>query len=247
MPDEGPSFYDQASVFENYTNRRKLAGSPNDTMELPVINQLLGDTRGKSFLDMGCGDARFSAELLLNGATQYVGVEGSGLMFEAARRNVADPRAQIVHADLRSWSYPVSAFDVVVSRLALHYIDDVAAIFLKVFQALKPSGRFVFSIEHPVITSCDKAWRGEGLRQDWRVDDYFVTGRRITTWLGSEVVKYHRTTEDYFSGLQSAGFVVQALREARPERMHFADEATYERRKRIPLFLIFAAQKSESM
>ena len=101
----------------------------------------------------------------------------------------------------------------------------------------------MLSVEHPNITSCDRAWRGEGLRQDWIVDDYFDTGRRTTKWLGSEVVKFHRTTEDWFRGLQEAGFAVQALREARPERLNFDDAATWERRKRIPLFLILAAQR----
>ena len=55
--------------------------------------------------------------------------------------------------------------------------------------------------------------------------------------------KYHRAVEDYFAALQRAGFVVEQLREARPRREHFQDTETYERRKRIPLFLILAALK----
>jgi SAM-dependent methyltransferase len=244
MPEEGPKFYDNASVFKIYADKRNAASNANDTIEAPVIRALIGDVSGKSFLDMGCGDAGFGAELLQAGATSYEGVEGSRLMFEAACRRPPDPRLRITHADLRSWDYPASAFDFVVSRLALHYIEDVGAIFPKVFRSLKPSGRFVFSVEHPVITSCDKVWHGDGLRQDWIVDDYFRTGRRITSWLGSEVIKYHRTIEDYFSGLQDAGFQVQALREASPDRSQFNDDATYQRRKRIPLFLIIAAQRT---
>lgn len=243
MADEGPDFYDNATVFERYMGKRHSLGSANDTIEAPVIRELIGDTRGNVCLDLGCGDARFGLELLSGGAARYVGIEGSNLMFEEASRNITDPRIHLVQADMRSWDYPESAFDLVTSRLALHYIDEVDRIFSQVFQALKPSGRFVFSVEHPVITSCDKVWRGEGLRQDWVVDDYFMTGKRITSWLGSTVVKFHRTTEDYFAGLRSAGFVVHALREARPERQHFDDEATYERRMKIPLFLVLSAQK----
>lgn len=244
MPQEGPDFYDNASVFKTYADKRSDASNANDTIEAPVIRVLIGDMSGKSFLDLGCGDAGFGAELLKAGAASYVGVEGSRLMFEAASRRPPDPRTRIIHDDLRSWDYPASAFDFVVSRLALHYIEDASDIFQKVFQSLKPSGRFVFSVEHPVITSCDKVWHGDGQRQDWVVDDYFRTGKRITSWLGSEVIKYHRTIEDYFSGLQDAGFQVQALREASPDRSHFKDDATYQRRKRIPLFLIIAAQRN---
>ena len=55
--------------------------------------------------------------------------------------------------------------------------------------------------------------------------------------------KYHRTVEDYFRALQEAGFVVEQLRESRPQREQFADEQTYERRRRIPLFLFLAGRK----
>jgi hypothetical protein len=102
-------------------------------------------------------------------------------------------------------------------------------------------GRFVFSLEHPVITSCDRAWQTAGVRQDWIVDDYFESGPRSTDWMGGRVIKYHRTVEDYFIALRQAGFSVDELEECRPKRAHFADEATYERRKRIPLFLLFSA------
>jgi hypothetical protein len=37
--------------------------------------------------------------------------------------------------------------------------------------------------------------------------------------------------QDYFLGLQEAGFVVQSLRESRPERKWFEHDETYERRK----------------
>ena len=53
----------------------------------------------------------------------------------------------------------------------------------------------MFSVEHPVITSCDRAWQGQGQRQDWIVDDYFDNGPRVTQWLGGQVTKNHRTVE----------------------------------------------------
>jgi hypothetical protein len=98
-----------------------------------------------------------------------------------------------------------------------------------------------------VITSCERGWQGDGLRQDWLVDDYFDTGERITSWMGGQVFKYHRTVENYFNGLQLAGFVVESLREGEPQREHFKDdEDTYQRRRRIPLFLIMASQKNST-
>jgi SAM-dependent methyltransferase len=130
-----------------------------------------------------------------------------------------------------------------VSRLVLHYIADADALFAKVYQALVPGGRFVFSVEHPVITSTDWGWQGNGQREDWVVDNYFNSGAHTILWMGGEVIRYHRTIEEYFMGLQKAGFVVDALRESTPQREHFIDEASFQRRQRVPLFLILAARK----
>jgi hypothetical protein len=118
-------------------------------------------------------------------------------------------------------------------------------VFSKVFAALAPAGRFLFSVEHPVITSCDRSSALPGVRQDWIVDDYFDTGRRVVSWMGDEVVKYHRTVEDYFGTLSQAGFQVDQVRESRPRREVIGDEETYRRRLRIPLMLFFAARRPE--
>lgn len=152
----------------------------------------------------------------------------------------------MVHAPIEAWDYPDEAFDLVVARLVLHYIEDVTIVFAKVYQTLIPGGQVVFSVEHPVITSCDRGWQEDGPRQDWIVDDYFTTGRRVTSWMGGQVVKYHRTVENYFADLKRAGFSVDAMREAEPQRERFADVGTYQRRRRIPLFLIMLGKKTTS-
>jgi SAM-dependent methyltransferase len=196
-------------------------------------------------LDLGCGDARFGRELLAEGCQSYTGLEASRNMLVAARGVLADTPGHLVETKIEAWAYPTNAFDLVVSRLALHYVDDLAALCGSLFRALTPGGRFIFSVEHPVLTSCDRGWPAGTQRQDWVVDDYHIPGRRQTTWLGGEVVKYHRAIEDYFGALQAAGFVVEQLREGRPRRDLLASEETYRRRLRIPLFLLLAARKPE--
>jgi SAM-dependent methyltransferase len=84
----------------------------------------------------------------------------------------------------------------VTSRLALNHVEDVASVLRQAHEALRPGGRMVLSVEHPVITS-NFANLANGRRIDWLVDDYFRTGARPHTWMGQEVVKYHYTLEDW--------------------------------------------------
>ena len=240
----GPEFYDDEVVFDTYKSRReKRVDSPNETLEKPVFDELVGNLTDLRILDLGCGNAAFGLEALLQGCQSYLGIDGSHKMVAAAKENLSGTRGNVVQATIETWDYSFEQFDRVTSRLALHYVQEIEPVFARVYQALVDGGRFIFSIEHPVITSCDRAWQTVELRQDWIVDDYFETGPRLTRWMGGEVIKFHRTIEDYFTALRLAGFVVAALRESRPQREHFRDPATYERRKRIPLMLFFSASR----
>jgi SAM-dependent methyltransferase len=239
----GPSFYDDEEVFATYARHRQRADSPNETLEKPVILELVRPIIGQRVLDLGCGDAMISLTLLEHGAARYLGVEGSHRMAALASQTLQGTTGQIIQQQIEHWDYPHAAFDLALARLSLHYVADLAPIFASIAQTLAPGGRLVFSVEHPVITSCDRGWAPGAPRQDWVVDDYFSTGIRVTSWLGGTVQKYHRTIEDYVRLLQSAGFRLDALREAQPQREQFQDEPTYARRIRIPLFLILAAQK----
>jgi SAM-dependent methyltransferase len=243
MSDEGPRFYDNERVFQTYWQHRQHPDNPNDTLEQPVVLALLGPIAGAHVLDLGCGDAALGRVLLEQGAASYLGLDGSRNMVERAQQTLAGTVGRVTQTDIRSWTYPPDTFDRVLARLVLHYVEDVDSVLQRVFQTLRPEGIFVCSVEHPVITSCDRAWQAGGKRQEWIVDDYFHQGRRVTHWLGGQVVKYHRTVETYFLGLQHAGFVVERLRESHPQRQWFTQEETYERRHRIPLFLFFAARK----
>ncbi|KAA2302245.1 SAM-dependent methyltransferase, partial [Clostridioides difficile] len=61
MKDRGSDFYDDEANFEKYMERRKWQENANDTLEKPVMLELIGDVAGKNILDLGCGDARFAA------------------------------------------------------------------------------------------------------------------------------------------------------------------------------------------
>lgn len=243
MPATGAAFYDDAEQFKAYMRKRTDPESANETLERPVFLELVGDIRGKRILDLGCGDAAFGLAALSGGCYSYCGIDGSRNMVAAARQNLAGTAGEIVQVSLEEWSGPEETFDLVVSRMALHYLPDLSVVLEQVYQTLVEQGRLVFSVEHPVITSCSRGKHPSGVHYDWIVDDYFESGERLIPWLGGEVRKFHRTVEEYFAAVQAAGLIIEQLRESRPAREHFDSEALYQRRKRIPLMLFLSAHK----
>ncbi|WP_410984550.1 class I SAM-dependent DNA methyltransferase [Bacillus cereus] len=235
--------YNNDSFFEQYMKRRYRNDNPNEAIEKPALLQLIGDMKGKNILDLGCGDAKFGVELLQKGCLSYTGIEGSHLMYTEAVQQLENVNGTVHFMNLKDYTYPSSTFDLVTSRLALHYIDDLDIIFENIYQTLKTDGTFTFSVQHPVITSSFESLQSGSKRTNWLIDDYFKSGKRVEPWIDQEVIKYHRTTEQYFILLQQAGFTITDLREATPKRKHFQNEEEYTRRLRIPLFLLFSCKK----
>jgi SAM-dependent methyltransferase len=237
---DGARFYDEREVFETYQQHRARPESPNRAMEEPVLLDLLGPTVGLRVLDLGCGSAGLGRRLLDGGCRRYVGIEGSANMANDAQRTLVGTSGVVLHQRIEHTAFPTGSFDLVVSRMALHYVEDLGTVLSAAHGWLSPGGRLVFSVEHPVVTSCDAGWHGKGPRGSWVVDGYFDTGWRETDWMGGRVRKYHRPVEDYVRLVQAAEFRLDTLREARPLREHFTSEEEYRRRCRIPLMLLLA-------
>jgi len=76
----GSTFFDNDAIFATYQQGRPRVDSPNDTLEKPIILELISDIAGKSVLDLGCGDAAIGRELQQQGATAQLGIDGSAKM-----------------------------------------------------------------------------------------------------------------------------------------------------------------------
>ena len=243
MPDDS-AFYDRDGVFDTYLAHRARADNPNDAIERPTFYDLAGDLARLDLIDLGCGYGDFGLEALGMGARSYTGVEVSRKMVERARERLAGTAARVEQLRLEEWRHSGDRADLVSARLVLHHLEDLTPVLTQVAAALKPGGRFVFSVEHPLITSCPRSL-AKARRESWEVDDYFAEGPRTYPWLGQEVTKYHRTLETYLTLLGKAGLTFEALREGRPRPEHFSDPGEYERRGRIPLFLVVKARKPQ--
>lgn len=241
--ESGALFYDRPGVAERYgAHRHGGVSSPNFVMEEPALLAELGDVAGQDVLDLGCGDAALGAMLLQQGCTSYLGIDGSQEMVARAAVTIQDPRGTVALQNMEELSVPAASVDLVVSRLALHYLEDLDAVLRASHAALRPGGRLCFSVLHPVITSSD-VQSSRGPRGSWTVDDYFVSGARERLWMGDTVTWFHRTIEQYVGAVNGAGFNLTALRECEPEPDRFGeDEAELTRRRRVPLFLLVSAR-----
>ncbi|GAA3113091.1 methyltransferase [Streptosporangium carneum] len=241
----GSAFYDTPHVIERYLDHRHSGvSSPNHVMEEPTFLEELGTVRDLRVLDLGCGDATLGRALLAAGCRSYLGIDGSAEMVRAAAVNLAGSSGRVEKMDIEEFAAPSGTFDLIVSRLALHYVDDLTPVLSACWRSLSPGGRLLITVVHPVITSHEAHQSTREARTDWVVDDYFHTGARRRDWLGSTVTWYHRTIEDYVTALTRAHFAITSLRECAPRHDRFdGDVAELARRRRVPLFLLLAGSR----
>ena len=137
---------------------------------------------------------------------------------EARKRNPGDNITYRV-CGIDAYEYPEETFDLAVSNLALHYIEDLEAVYRNVHKTLKPSGIFLFNIEHPVFTAGvreDWIYGDDGTPRYWPVDNYYYPGERSTSFLGHTVRKQHHTLTQILMGLLRNGFRLEVVEEVMP-------------------------------
>jgi len=181
---------------------------------------LLGDVRGASVVELGCGTAYVSAWLARAGA-KPVAVDLSHEQLASARRcqrrsGVFFP---LVEADGERVPLRGGTFDLVISEYGAGPWCDPAAWLPEAARLLRPGGRLVFLTNSVLAGLCVP--EAEGFATD-RLQRPQRALRQIT-WPGGGT-EYHPGHGEWIGLLRDAGFVVDALRELYPP----ADADTHE-------------------
>lgn len=206
----------------------------NALYERPATLALLPEVSGTDVLDAGCGHGWYAEQLVLRGA-RVVGFDRSARMVALAEARLG-ARARIFHARAdRLDGLAGSSFDLILSALVIHYVEDLEALFGEWARLLRPAGRVVLSTHHPLMHPERMVEPGyaqtEMMEESWG-------------WLGATMRYFRRPIACITEPLAAAGFVIERLVEAAPlPAMQSADPKGYERLGRMPGFLHIRACK----
>jgi SAM-dependent methyltransferase len=184
---------------------------------------LLGPVAGHRVLEIGCGAGQCGRWLVSEGATA-VGLELSGVQLAHSRR--LDARSGItlpvVQASATSLPFASSSFDVVCSAYGgLPFIADADSALAEIARVLRPGGRAVFSVSHPIRWCFLDEPGEEGL---YVVTSYFDRRAYVEEDASGAAlyVEHHRTLGDWVRLIHAAGLRLVDLVE--PEWVHGNEE-----------------------
>ncbi|PXY19359.1 class I SAM-dependent methyltransferase [Prauserella muralis] len=168
--------------------------------------RLLGDVAGADVLEVGCGSAPCARWLTAQGA-RVVALDLSAGMLAHARagNDRTGLRPALVQAGAERLPLATGTFDVACSAFgAVPFVASVEAVFGEVARVLRPGGRWVFAVTHPMrwMFPDDPGPTGLTVTQPYFDRTPYV---EVDADGAATYVEYHRTLGDYVRALAGAG------------------------------------------
>jgi SAM-dependent methyltransferase len=172
---------------------------------------------GHRTLELGCGEGRVARDLKARGHT-VVGVDASPSLVRFARE--ADHESEYVVCDAAELPFKDASFDLVVAFNSLMDIDDMEGAVREASRVLEPGGRLCVCITHPMRDA--GRFAGSDPDAPFLIDGPYFGKRRfeLTARRGRHEVRFFGWAyplEDYMRAFESAGLLIEALREP-PDR-----------------------------
>ena len=203
-----------------------------------AIEEQFKSLYGKVVFEAGCGPG-ILAEYLIHEGAKVVGFDVSPKMVELAKERVKK-NATFFVADMAQ-KLPLDSdnqFDLVVASLSIDYIKDWEIPLSEFHRLLKPQGKLIFTIQHPI-----GSWNWYKPATAFGVHYVEATWRGFTE---EPVVMpdYYRSFEEVVNPLIKAGFKLLKVKDCKPiEALRSVDPYKYGKYSKLPTFMCVVSQK----
>ena len=206
----------------------------NAYFDRPATMELLPPLSGLDVLDAGCG-AGFWTEHCVKAGARVVAFDPAARM--AAHTAARVPEAKVIHGSVEQVD---GSFDLILSCLVLHYVQDLEREMCLLAERLRPGGRMIASMKHPA------AYLHAPLMRN-RDTSYFREFLLDPKWQAMNVLQWHRPLETITRAIEDAGLAILKLREPRPTpEMKSVRPKLFEAGMHHPHFLHLLLWKPES-
>ncbi len=241
------NIFDNEIFFQGYKKIRDNKINANNLFEIPALFSMMPDLKEKRVLDLGCGFGEHCKKFIGYGAQKVVGIDISEKMLDIAKKENSDSKITYINMPMEEITQLNEQFDVVVSSLAFHYVEDFVGAVKSIYDMLDTDGVFIFSQENPLCTchSGGNRWTRDenGNKLHLNLADYGIEGERESVWFVDDVKKYHRTFSTIINTLIEVGFTVEKMIEPLPTDEILEQYPEYKDLFHKPDFLLLRVKK----
>lgn len=205
--DNVEQFYDQLSSKYSELIAKCVPRYPE--LMYNMFHHIPADFQPKRILDLGCGTGNLTKQMLNKFPEAEIdALDISEEILNESRKRFSDkPNIRYIQADFKSLHLPPGSYDLVMSSIAIHHIEDPDKIrlYAEVFQALSAGGLFIFADQTRGIT--DEIYQKN--IATWKEEAFKLgsTQENWNMWMEhQDAHDYHTPIKWHVHELEKAGF-----------------------------------------
>jgi len=210
----------------------------NEVFEPLIINRI-SELSPKRILEVGAGTGHISKSLSVLGF-KITAIEPSKGMYKIAQDVLSKSQVKLINCssfDLEK----VELFDMAISHLVTHVVDDLVGFFSSIAKHLTSEGHFIFSIPHPCFYNDYKHFFGDDYNYMVPANkNVSFTITKDTENTISDVPYHHRPLSMYMNTVIKADFVIIEFEEIYPDE---AIQEKYGAKWEAPRYCVFICKK----
>ena len=158
MPEEAPTLPTDAidllptrEGYDRWAEIYDVDDNPLVALEEPWMDRLVGDVRGLTVADIGCGTGRHALRLAAAGANVQALDFSEAMLQRSKEKTGASQIVFHVHDLAKPLPFPDATFDRVVCGLVIDHISDLDGLFREMHRVCRSAGFVVISVMHPAM------------------------------------------------------------------------------------------------
>jgi SAM-dependent methyltransferase len=198
---------------------------------------------GRRTLEIGCGEGRAARDLALRGH-RVTALDASPTLIGHASR--ADPESRYLLGDAAALPFADGSFDIAVAYNSLMDVEDMPAAVAEAARVLQPCGRLCVLVTHPVNDA--GGFPSDDPDAPFLIEGSYLGKRRFEGTFERDGLRmtfrgWCYALGAYSRALESAGLLIELIREPGATDEAVASRASYLRWQRVPMFLQIRAVK----
>ncbi len=195
-------------------------------------------------LEVGTGEGQVARAIAAVHGAQVTGIDPTARQIDEAIRRGGG--VEYLRCGAESLPFDDGAFDAVVCCLVFEHIDAVDEAIAEVSRVLRPGGRFVFCLNHPLLQTPGSGWIDDQILEEqyWRIGSYLVEQATVEeVEKGVHIRFVHRPLNRYVNAMSDNGLLLERMIEPAPPAGFVARAPEYTEVTTIPRLLVLVARR----
>jgi len=197
-------------------------------------------------LDVGTGEGQISRRLISADADWVIGVDPTASQISKAVQRGGGP--VYLRCDADALPFADGRFDAALACLVYEHIEAMEAALQESARVLRPGGRFVLMLNHPLLQTPGSGWIDDQWldppERYWRIGPYLQEASTVEEVQKDVFIPFvHRPLSRYVNAMVEAGFIFKRMIEPAPPEGFLDRAAQYREAAAIPRLLVLVADK----